>query len=320
MKKQILIGLILINLILTMNAQTWSGATPGNIYYNQGKVGIGVANPNYTLEIGGTGTGSGIFITTGDEAFVGWYDRILKGLSNSWGWYAYNGVTRLYDNLNHKDRLTISNNGKIGVGVSNPQWNFEVGGTGLGTGIIMATGDEAFVGWYDRTLKSSNVNNEWGWYASGGSTYLWDNLNNINRLTITNTGFVGIGTNNPAYKLDVLGTIRAKEVKVDLLGADFVFEPTYKLRTLCEVETFIKQHKHLPDISPATDMQTNGANLGDMQTKLLQKLEESTLYLIELAKQIETLKKENQEIRVEKDKQLEMVLELKKEVELLKNK
>ena len=140
------------------------------------------------------------------------------------------------------------------------------------------------------------------------------------------------------YKLDVAGPIRADEIVVNTTGADFVFEPTYKLRSLCEVESFIKQHKHLPDISPATDMQTNGVNLGDMQTKLLQKLEESTLYLIEQAKQIEALKKENQETRVEKDKQLveqqkenavqekinkeqqQMLLEMKKEIELLKNK
>lgn len=111
-----------------------------------------------------------------------------------------------------------------------------------------------------------------------------------------NTG-IGIGTNNPQYKLDVNGTIRAKEVKVETGWADFVFAPDYQLPTLSEVEAHIKEHKHLPGIPTEAEVKENGTNLGEMNVKLLQKVEELTLYMIQQNKEIESLKKEVQQLR-----------------------
>jgi hypothetical protein len=107
-------------------------------------------------------------------------------------------------------QATMTPGGKVGIGATNPQWNLEVGGTGAGTGIIMATGGEAFVGWYDRSLR--NINNLWGWFANNGSTYLFDRSNLQLRLTVTNTGNVGINNTNPQYTLDVNGIIRGNNV------------------------------------------------------------------------------------------------------------
>jgi hypothetical protein len=112
-----------------------------------------------------------------------------------------------------------------------------------------------------------------------------------------NGGNVGIGTTNPQNKLDVNGTIRAKEVKVETGWADFVFTPTYKLRPLSEVEQFIKTNGHLPEIPKADEVQQDGVNLGEMQTKLLQKVEELTLYVIELKKENVEQSKENAELK-----------------------
>lgn len=111
-------------------------------------------------------------------------------------------------------------------------------------------------------------------------------------------GNVGIGTNNPKKLLDVAGTIHAQNIEVDLTGwSDFVFDKDYKLPSLEEVEAHIKEYKHLPDIPSQTQVQKEGINIGDIQAKLLQKIEELTLYVIELKKenqhqgqQIETLK------------------------------
>ena len=102
----------------------------------------------------------------------------------------------------------------------------------------------------------------------------------INKTTQTNT----------AYKLDVNGPIRVNEVVVNTTGADFVFEDDYKLRSLEEVETFITENNHLPEIPSAADMQANGMSVSELNTKLLQKVEELTLYLIEMKKENEELK------------------------------
>jgi hypothetical protein len=116
-------------------------------------------------------------------------------------------------------------------------------------------------------------------------------------------GNVGIGTINPGYKLDVIGTIRSREVKVDLLGADFVFEKDYKLMPLNELEKFIRKQKHLPEIATAKQMETNGVELGKLNSKLLQKTEELTLYIIEQNKKIELIEKnQNEKIKVLEDK------------------
>lgn len=106
------------------------------------------------------------------------------------------------------------------------------------------------------------------------------------RLAITSTGNIGIGVINPQNKLDVDGVIRATEVKVETGWADFVFAKDYKLPTLQEVENHIKEHNHLPDIPSEVEVKENGVSLGEMQAKLLQKIEELTLYVIEQDKMI----------------------------------
>lgn len=105
-----------------------------------------------------------------------------------------------------------------------------------------------------------------------------------------NTG-IGIGTTDPKYKLDVNGIIRAKEVLVETGWADFVFKEGYKLPTLSDVEAHIEENGHLPGIPSETEIKENGGiGLSEMNTKLLQKIEELTLYVIQQNKEIERLK------------------------------
>jgi hypothetical protein len=136
----------------------------------------------------------------------------------------------------------------------------------------------------------------------------------MNRLlTIERGGNVGIGITNPKEKLHVNGKaifgtagietgthtnyavavngkLVATEVIVTMDGwPDYVFEENYNLPTLNEVETHIKAKKHLPGIPSANEVITNGANIGEVQVKLLQKIEELTLYLIEQDKKIQEL-------------------------------
>ncbi|KAB5483649.1 tail fiber protein [Flagellimonas hadalis] len=106
-----------------------------------------------------------------------------------------------------------------------------------------------------------------------------------------NNGDVGIGTTSPDSKLTVKGKIHAEEVKVDLSvpGPDYVFKEGYDLKTLEEVQNYIKQHGHLPNIPSAKEMEVNGILLAEMNMKLLEKIEELTLYTLEQEKKIEAM-------------------------------
>lgn len=119
------------------------------------------------------------------------------------------------------------------------------------------------------------------------------------RVRITEVGNVGIGTTNPTQKLSVNGTIRAKEVIVDTGWSDYVFAPDYRLAPLSEVEQHIKAEGHLPGIPSAAEVADHGITVGDMQSRLLAKIEELTLHQIEQEKrnsalqvEIATLKRE----------------------------
>ena len=113
---------------------------------------------------------------------------------------------------------------------------------------------------------------------------------NLIQMTITNDGNVGIGKENPTDKLEVNGTIHAKEVRVDVQGwPDYVFEKDYQLPTIEEVETHIKEKGHLPNVPSAADVETNGLKLAEMNVKLMEKVEELTLYIIDLNKKVKQL-------------------------------
>jgi hypothetical protein len=106
------------------------------------------------------------------------------------------------------------------------------------------------------------------------------------------SGNVGIGTTTPgSYQLAVEGTMGARKVQVKQTSwADFVFKPDYQLSPLAEIENYINTNRHLPGIPSEAEVQKEGIDLGEMNKKLLQKIEELTLYMIEMKKEIEQLK------------------------------
>jgi hypothetical protein len=127
------------------------------------------------------------------------------------------------------------------------------------------------------------------------------------RMRISGRGDMGIGTSDTkGYKLAVNGNIRAKEVKVEAANwPDFVFSKDYVLPTLTETEKHIREKGHLPGIPSASEVEKNGIELGDMNKKLLQKIEELTLYLIEMKKENDAqIKKLQSEIESLKSKSL----------------
>lgn len=102
------------------------------------------------------------------------------------------------------------------------------------------------------------------------------------KFTVRHNGNVGIGTATPSDRLSVNGNIRAKEVKVETANwPDYVFKEDYDLMPLSELETYIKTNRHLPGIPSAKEAEAEGIGLAEMNRKLLEKVEELTLHLIE---------------------------------------
>lgn len=124
-------------------------------------------------------------------------------------------------------------------------------------------------------------------------------------LVIFNTGKVTVGTdqydNDPDFLFYVKKGIKAAQVKVEVPEqhgwADYVFKKDYQLLTLEEVEKHISDKGHLPNVPSAEEVAKNGINLGEMSSKLLEKIEELTLYTIEQNKEIQQLKKENSNLK-----------------------
>ncbi len=267
-----------------------------NTFPASGNVGIGTASPGYPLDV----QSSNFFMARFRNKGGGSDGTALFDIQNAAGTFWRLGVGGTGNGLGitagqfYLERgglgaiLTASTSGNIGIGTSTPSGKLNVyepnqptsvvlgnpsTGTGGFTSLIMSTSaDKAGYGSL-QAIKSSGT--EWG-----------------NIVLNQYGGNVGIGTSTPsaAYKLSVNGSIRTKEVVVESGWADFVFAKDYTLRPLKEVEAFIAAHKHLPDMPTAAEVQENGVKVGEMETKLLQKIEELTLYLIEQQKQMEVLK------------------------------
>lgn len=179
---------------------------------------------------------------------------------------------------------------------------FGVAGWNLTQGTVNGKIDEAMI--FDRILTSAEVQALYEYNENTISNGLWEQ----NSTNIYHLGKVAInGSDLPSgFDLSVNGKIVTKEVKVTLNEwPDFVFDKDHELKPLREIEKFITENGHLPSMPKEAEVLKNGIEVGEMNAKLLQKIEELTLYLIEQSKQ---LKEAN-----------ENIAQLQKEVSSLKN-
>lgn len=285
------------------------------VFTSQGYVGIGTTNPTEKFDIvGNTQISHGsMFGYQLSNAFT-YDDRRMSHYALRWGsdsyttlgptlWQsAFGGMKFFTGGLL---RVILDYDGNIGVGRDDPRYKFDVEGTMRGKHIVVQDSgritrafENNFI-YKNHTIGHYSV--QWvadDWKPAGPSLYLtgWGGMKLFTggeyQVGINSEGNVGIGTENPMYKLDVAGVIRATNVKIEALPwADFVFDDNYILPSLNDVKAYVKEYKHLPDIPSEQEVKENGIDIGDMQVKLLRKIEELTLYVIQQNQKIEEQEK-----------------------------
>ncbi|WP_299185639.1 tail fiber protein [uncultured Aquimarina sp.] len=262
-----------------------------------GNVGIGTTDPSSMLHIKDPAGGAALKIERGGK---------------SWNFSIQNIGENLY--LNNSDNpstfFTFRKNGNLGIGTTSPSAKLEIKGAGDGVEILKLSTERPWVFKQEGTGASSNLVLQ---EISGNKFFKIKSYDNTDIYTIQSNsgntyfkGDMGIGTNDTkGYKLGVKGKIAAEEVKVALYNTwpDYVFEDDYNLPTLQQVENHITEKGHLENIPSAIEVAENGIQLGEMNAKLLQKIEELTLYMIEqnkktdnLIKEVKALKQKNAEL------------------------
>jgi hypothetical protein len=217
----------------------------------------------------------------------------------------YNGRTQINttgatNNLSQTDvtpkaalDVVSTNTGVLLPRLTNAQRNAIVSGD-LQNGLLLYNTDVGVFQYYNgsawNSVGSGSGGGSVGWQSGSGAIY--DSTDNV-----------GIGTSNTqGYKLAVNGAAIFTRIKVKAVGfwPDYVFRRDYHLPDLKTLEKYIVSHQHLPDVPAESDVKKDGQDVGETQAVLLRKVEELTLYVIDLNKKVEALQKENTRLKTGK--------------------
>lgn len=275
---------------------------------SNGNVGIGISSPGSKLSVAGDLLIQNANLPSGLITEVGGYtplfnlsvnfrepnkDNTYRGAGfridtrNSTPLFQW--ITRSAGTSTEYLRMVLTEDGKLGVGTTSPSSQLHVVGSGgaqldFQVNGRIKTGDSNHLG-------GIVVNTEESMFMGQSSSTSMGLYNGGWRLTVDNSGKVGIGTTTPDQMLTVNGTVHSTRVKVEATvpGPDYVFDKEYDLRSLDDLKTYIDENQHLPEVPSAKEMEKNGIDVGEMNLLLLKKVEELTLHLIEQQKRIKSL-------------------------------
>jgi hypothetical protein len=292
---------------------------------DNGYVGIGTFNPLFNLHVAGEGLFDGWVRTSGQR---GWFNQTFGGgiymLDHDWirtygnkNFYHNTGIMRT-DGVFHVgengSRFLVNSASNVGIGTTNPVSKLDVYGNYSYMGKSLIYGSKGDVHINARVLtnlsnnEGMNSNAQDGMYLNFKSTgednahlRFYANGDKLRMFIDASNGFVGIGTSHPQSILSVNGTITTKTVITTQTGwSDFVFKKDYLLPAIEDVADFIDQNGHLPGIPTESEIKETGNDLGKTDALLLQKIEELTLYLIDMKKDNLELRKEVEMLKTEK--------------------
>jgi len=312
------LNVIIVFFLLTGQLHAQNTPWTGN-----GPVGIGTLYPSANLHVAGNTPYVNTLVQNTSDGLA---DMILQSNNLSWMWSKRastesNSISLMYNDGNNwlfPGYINVQTNGNTGIGYAVPTSKLHVQGINLGDnpgskanwftlqGACGSGGNNSILDFYNyRTLQGNNWLSastriqqtidatQMGFVEFNPPNMLFGlalGTGNQYRFYINGDGQVGIGTtgiNDANYKLFVQTGIRTRKIKVDQDNwSDYVFGKEYTLRPIAEVEKFIQQYQHLPEVPSAADVKKEGIDLGENQTVLLKKIEELTLYLIEQNRQL----------------------------------
>ncbi|TCP23562.1 hypothetical protein EV195_10831 [Tenacibaculum skagerrakense] len=285
-------------------------------YFSNGNLSVGTTTSKGRLHVNGSiysqiGEGFKLF---GDPDYFGQYkDGIIFQMEdvnatngNTDGGFVFRGHTPT-DGLS-KEWMVIKTGGNVGIGTTTPDSKLDVAGVITSRSELRSKMSNPAILLDETDVPDKN----WHIQVNGGDLKFYQ-VNDARsswsqKMLLTSDGKLGIGTTTvPSnFKLAVAGKMISEEVTVKLQSTwpDYVFTNTYKLPTLEEVEQQISKNGHLANIPSAEEVEKNGIELGEMNKKLLEKIEELTLYTIQQQKEIKALKKQDSKLeKLEKENQ-----------------
>lgn len=314
---------------ITFNTDGGNGYSEKVRIDNTGNVGIGTDSPEAKLQIN-TANEMPLKMVSRDASFYFSHHLLSLSAKSTFGYVpyiewrapngnrqAYLGWQKDYFNLGLENGYDFAiSGGDVGIGTTSPdnklhikipngslgfdqairvQTNLGIGHVNRGGGMIMQNHD-VITGGIFAVRQENNWRGALTFYTHTSTSGNSFGTSFTEKMRITGQGNIGIGTTSPSYKLHVNGEAYATKFWApnNASWPDYVFGDDYELDKIEKVEQFIAQHHHLPNIPSAAEVKESGVDIVDIQARLLQKIEELTLYMIEQNKKIESLTLENQ--------------------------